>query len=135
MRRNSRQGNRRMNAFTMVEVVAALAIAGGVIVGLLFARDRAVETCASARATAASARLCAALAARVRAGEIRESAGVAEEHGEFLWRVVTEGRPAAAPEAVRAYKVEVLPPNGDTLNGCIARVWRYEPGETEETAP
>ena len=135
MRRNSRQGNRRINAFTMVEVVAALAIAGGAIIGLLFARDRAVETCASARMTATSARLCAGLAARVRAGEIGESAGVAEEHGEFRWRVVAEGRPTAAPEAIRTYRIEVLPPNGDTLNGCIAGVWRYEPGETEETAP
>jgi len=119
----------------MVEVVAALAIAGGVIVGVLFARDRAVTACASARATMASARIGASLAARLRVGEIGEGAGVVEEQGEFGWWIVRDALASGAPETVRAYTIEVLPPNGDVLNGCIVHAWRHEPNETKGTAP
>ena len=89
----------------------------------------------SARTTMASARICATMAARVRSGEIGEGSGVIEEQGEFPWRIVREVPPSAAPETVHPYVIEVLPPDGNALNGCIVRVWRHEPNSVEGATP
>lgn len=98
-------------AFTLVEVAASVAILGSVILGILLARNRALEAHAEADQILACARLCATQVAALRAGCADLGKGEWETpSGRYEWRI----RPAALPEdaasmALRAFEVSVRP--------------------------
>jgi hypothetical protein len=97
--------------FTLVEVAASVAILGGVIVGILIARNNALVSHGEADQILACTRLCAAQVAALRAG----CAGVGEgkfvtPSGTYEWRITSSALPAGpAATALTAYVVAVWP--------------------------
>ena len=106
---------------TLLEALASLAILGGVVVGVLTARQRAQEACRRAQETLVGARLCASLAARLRAGELGAAEGAADEAG-YAWTIAPDALPADAPKGLEAFRVRVTPPSGE--ENAEATVWR-----------
>ena len=130
--RRFRLGSR---AFTLLEAVAALAILGGVIVGLLLSRQRALDAARSARELLTCTRLCASRLALLRAGQLAEGEGDFASPEGFSWRVETATLPDDAPEGLAAFRVSVSPPSADAASGAAATVWLRAPTDDEGTAP
>ncbi len=97
--------------FTLVEVAASVAILGGVIVGILVARNNALTAHAEANQILACTRLCAAQVAALRGGFAREGEGVfVTPSGTYEWRITCSAPPAATTAtALTAYEVVVWP--------------------------
>jgi len=97
--------------FTLVEVAASVAILGGVIMGILVARNRALEAHAEAGQILACTRLCAAQVAALRAGFAREGAGeIVTPYGAYEWRITASAvQEDSASAALTAYEVTVRP--------------------------
>jgi hypothetical protein len=94
-----------------VEVAASVAILGGVILGILVARNRALAAHAEADQMLSCTRLCAEQVAALRAGLAGAGGGeVATPSGRFEWRI-TISTMAEDPTtaALTAYHVTVRP--------------------------
>lgn len=117
MRRN------KFRAFTLVEVVASLAILGVVIVGLMAARDRAAAAHAAASQMMTCTRLCASQAAALRAGEAFEGRGRFDAPEGYEWRIERRPAPYSDMPRLRAYEVTVLPPSGDEIIAARLVLW------------
>ncbi len=102
---------RRPGAFTLVEVAASVAILGGVIVGILVARNNALEAHTQADQILACTRLCAAQVAGLRAGFAGEGGGVfVTPSGTYEWRITASAiSEDATAAALTAYEVTVRP--------------------------
>lgn len=124
MRRTGSDVNARLAGFSLLEVLAAVAIVGGVIVGVLAARQRAQASCLAAHRVTTSTRLCHSVIARLRAGQVGEGEGVFDGPGGWRWRIGRGPMQGGMPEALAAYRVEVLSPDDDTA-GCAATVWMH----------
>jgi hypothetical protein len=112
------------SGFTLVEVAASVAILGGVIVGILVARNNALTAHAEANQILACTRLCAGQVAALRGGFAHEGEGVlVTPSGTFEWRITASALPAeTAATALTAYEVVVWPvtpaaPAGDAASG------------------
>ncbi len=107
-RADSTSGRR---GFTLVEVAASVAILGGVIVGILVARNHALEAHVQAAQILACTRLCAAQVAGLRAGFAGEGGGViVTPSGTYEWRITASALPEDASAApLTAYEVTVRP--------------------------
>jgi hypothetical protein len=94
-----------------VEVAASVAILGGVILGILVARNNALEAHTQADQILACTRLCAAEVAGLRAGFAGEGAGViATPAGTYEWRITASAvSEDAAVTDLTAYEVTVRP--------------------------
>lgn len=101
----------RRGGFTLLEVAASVAILGGVILGILVARNRALEAHTQADQILACTRLCAAEVAGLRAGFAGEGEGVfVTPSGRYEWRITASALPEGAPAtALTAYEVTVRP--------------------------
>ena len=97
--------------FTLVEVAASVAILGGVIVGILVARNNALVAHAEAGQILACTRLCAAQVAALRAGYAGEGEGVfVTPSGTYEWRITASALPEdTTSTALTAYDVTVWP--------------------------
>jgi type II secretory pathway pseudopilin PulG len=102
---------RRPRGFTLVEVAASVAILGGVILGILVARNRALTAHAEADQILACTRLCAAQVAALRAGFASEGEGkFVTPSGKYEWRITAFALPKdAASTDLTAYLVTVRP--------------------------
>jgi len=109
--------------FTLVEVVASLAILGAVVVGLLTLRDSATAAHAAAAQMLTSTRLCSSKAAELRAGRAFEGRGRYESPEGYEWRVEQLVPPHADMPQLKAYAVTVLPPTGDEKVSSRVVLW------------
>jgi hypothetical protein len=94
-----------------VEVAASVAILGGVILGILVARNRALTAHAEADQILACTRLCAAQVAALRAGFAGDGEGeLVTPSGKYEWRITSFALPEdATATALTAYVVTVRP--------------------------
>jgi hypothetical protein len=97
--------------FTLLEVAASVAILGGVILGILVARNHALEAHTQADQILACTRLCAAQVAGLRAGFAGEGEGVfVTPSGAYQWRITASAPPEDVPATgLTAYEVTVRP--------------------------
>ncbi len=121
-------------AFTLIEVVAALAIIGGAIVGLLALRERAQQNAVLAREVFTSARLCASCVDAFRAGILDLGEGEFEAAPGYGWSIAEEAAPTDAPTGLGAYRVNVSGPSG-VESGASVVLWRFEPERLSEASP
>lgn len=123
-------------AFTLVEVVASVAIMGGVIVGLLMARSRAVKAHQAARELMTCTRLCASRVASLRAGLAGAGAGSFARPEGYRWTITPAELPKGAPEDLRAYQVHVTAPSTRASRCSVsATVWLLPTKPAEEDGP
>ena len=113
--------------FTLVEVMASVAILAGVIVGLLVARASALQTCQLAQELMTCTRLCATQAAALRADLLGEGAGEFDSPKGYAWKTVREALPEDFPKGLQAFKITVLPPSRRDEAAVSVTVWRLEP--------
>jgi len=134
MPRVPRAGRSAGSAFTLLEVLAAVAILGGVVVGVLLACQRARGVGVSANTTMTCARLCASLAARAR----RPGADLDEARFEtpagYTWFVTPESLPEGAPKGLEALRVSVVPVQGEGRGASVV-VWRQGRLDEKGAAP
>jgi type II secretory pathway pseudopilin PulG len=97
--------------FTLVEVAASVAILGGVILGILIARNNAMAAHGEADQILVCTRLCAAQVAALRAGCAGEGEGrFVTPSGTYQWRITLSAPPEdSTAAALTAYEVAVWP--------------------------
>jgi prepilin-type N-terminal cleavage/methylation domain-containing protein len=123
MGRVERHAWRTRRGFTLVEVVASLAILGAVVVGLLTLRDRATAAHAAAAQMLTCTRLCSTKAAELRAGRAFEGRGTFDAPEGYEWRIERLVPPYADMPRLAAYEVIVLPPSGDAKVSSRIVLW------------
>jgi prepilin-type N-terminal cleavage/methylation domain-containing protein len=96
--------------FTLVEVAASVAILGGVILGILIARNNALAAHVEADQILRCTRLCAAQVAALRAGFAREGQGrIVTPSGTYQWRITASPLVDSTATELTAYNVVVWP--------------------------
>lgn len=120
MRPNSRSGPR---AFTLVEVVAALALLGAVSATLLVAVGHATHAGGQAVRTLRTTTLCASEVAALRAGLTSEGEAPCEEAPGYHREIAELAPDGQAPQALRAYLITVTSPTGDPAETTEVTVW------------
>lgn len=118
-----RARNNNFAAFTLVEVIASLAILGVVIVGLLTARNRATAAHASAGTMLTCTRLCASKAAELRLGLAFEGRDRFDGQEGYEWQIRVLPPPHADLPRLNAYEVTVFPPAGEENLAARCVVW------------
>lgn len=99
--------------FTLVEVVVSVAILGGVIVGLLLARNRALAAHAAANEVMTCTSLCAAKVSALRAGLDGEGHGeIVQDGRRYEWRIAAARVPEKSAAELEGYEVRVRPSPG-----------------------
>jgi len=130
-----RRADRNSRGFTLLEVVASVAILGGVIVGLLAVRQRAQHACRLAHEMMTCTRLCASRVALLRTGEPAEGAGDFACPKGYTWHVTREALPPNAPDGLAAFRVRVSAASGDDASSVSVAVWLQSPVATGEAQP
>jgi type II secretory pathway pseudopilin PulG len=97
--------------FTLVEVAASVAILGGMILGILVARNNALEAHARADQILSCTRLCAGQVAALRAGCVGAGQGwLVAPSGTYEWRITVSAPPEdSTATALAPYNVAVWP--------------------------
>lgn len=116
-------GRLGQGAFSLVEAMACVALAGGVAAGLLAAQARAMANLAEARETLVCAELCASLAAQARAGLAGPGEGEYATPKGYRWKI-TGGEESPAASVAR-YTARVDGPSGDEKTSATAPVWVF----------
>ena len=121
------------SAFSLIEVAASVAIMGGVIVGLLLARSRSLESHRSAREIMTCTRICASRVAALRAGLAGTGEGPCSYPEGYRWTITPAELPEDATSGLRGYEVHVTAPSAGRGVGesVSATVWLVPPGNDE----
>jgi len=123
-KRSVPHGERRFSTgVTLLEAVAALAIIGSVLVGLLVARMRAFEAHRRAAESLASVRLAASCAEALRARVIAEGSGEATWPAGYTWSVTHGDAPSDVADRLEAFTVRVASPSEDPECTVAVTVW------------
>lgn len=112
----------RHSGFTLLEVVVALALLGGVMAGLLAARVRAQHAHAVADQMMTCTRLCADRVAAFRAGVVDAGEGEFPSPAGYHWRIA--GVSGETPKDVAAYEIVVYPIDESSEAAVRVVVWR-----------
>ena len=108
-------------AFTLVEVVASVAILGLVVSGLLLARVRAQRAFSVAREVTICTELCASRVSALRAGLAGKGEGEFVDLRGYTWRIVEQAKEEGTPDGLSKFEVQVMPPSG--MEGATATIW------------
>ena len=127
----------RLRGLTLVEVAVAVAILGGVIVGLLLARARAQESYNIANEVMTSTRLCASQVARLRARLVDEGEGVFSQPSGYTWRIARSAAPdvEGAAGGLDVYEIHVIPASGEEAGGASVTLWLLSPATPKGSGP
>lgn len=123
MRRADHGCRFRPHGFTLFEVVASVAILGGVVVGLLAIQQRAQGACRLAQEIMTCTRLCAAQVALLRAGRLDRGEGEFTEPDGYTWQITSGVLPADVPDGLSAFRVRVSPGSGEKAGGVSVTIW------------
>lgn len=121
-----RTDSRGTFGFTLVEVLTAVAILGGVIALLLVARNNALHTYAEAAQAQRCAQLCASQAAAFRAGEVFAGNGEFESAPGYKWVIEEIPAPDEAVSTIHAYRIRVLSPSQKEEATAEVVLWTRE---------
>ena len=119
-------------AFTLVEVLASVAIFATVIISLMVARVRAQADHNIARRLLTATAYCKSMAGELRLGRLDEGTRVMPDSGGFVYSLRRQTRPDEEGPNLQRYELSVSPPGGDvTEAGLRVQLWIRPPAGRE----
>ena len=130
-----RGGRSFLCGLTLIEVGVSVAILGGVVVGLLAVRARALGSSVTANEMMTCSRLCASQVTQLRAGLLGEGEGTFARPAGYTWEITRSTLPEDAPVGLDPYEIRVTPASGDEAAAVAVTVWLLTPVGGEEGEP